>query len=131
MSDTVVYDAGALLAAERNDRRFLVRHRRLVQHEDRLLVPAPVLAQVWRCGRRQVMLSRMLRACDVVTTTETVARSAGVLLASRGTSDAVDAIVVATALAERAVLVATSGPDDIELLFGDPAIHVKPGLLVV
>ena len=59
------------------------------------------------------------------------ARSAGVLLAHSRVSDAVDAIVVATALAERAVLVVTSDPEDIELLFGDPAIRNRPGLLVV
>ena len=131
MSDVVVYDAGALLAAERNDRRFLARHSRLVQHEDRLLVPTPVLTQVWRGGQRQVTLTRTLRACDVVATTEAVARFAGVLLARSRTADAVDAIVAATALAERAALVVTSDPDDLRLLLGDPTTRGKPGLLVV
>jgi hypothetical protein len=131
MSEAVVYDAGALLAAERDDRRFLAQHLRLVERECRLLVPAPVLTQVWRGGRRQVTLSRALRACEVVVTTDTVARSAGVLLARSRTSDAVDAIVVATALCERAAVVATSDPEDLDLLLGDPAICVKPRLLVL
>jgi hypothetical protein len=131
MSDVVVYDAGALLAAERNDRRFLVRHSRLVGHEDRLLVPAPVLTQVWRGGQRQVTLVRTLRACDIVATTEAIARSAGVLLARSRTSDAVDAIVVATALTERAALVVTGDPEDLQLLLDDEAARGKPGLLVV
>jgi hypothetical protein len=43
----------------------------------------------------------------------------------------VDAIVVATALRERAVVIATSDPTDFDLLLGDPAIRVKPRLLVV
>jgi predicted nucleic acid-binding protein len=131
MPEAVVYDAGALLAAERDDRRFMALQVRLVERESRLLVPAPVLTQVWRGGRRQVTLSRTLRACEVIVTTEAVARFAGVLLARSRTSDAVDAIVVATALAERAAVVATNDPKDLDLLLGDPAIRVKPRLLVV
>jgi rRNA-processing protein FCF1 len=131
MSEAVVYDAGALLAAERDDRRFLAQHLRLVERECRLLVPAPVLTQVWRSGRQQVTLSRTLRACEVVVTTAAIARSAGVLLARSRTSDAVDAIVVATALRERAAVVATSDPKDLDPLLGDPAIRVKPRLLVL
>lgn len=131
MSEAVVYDAGALLAAERDDRRFLAQHLRLVERESRLLIPAPVLTRVWRDGRRQVTLSRTLRACEVVVTTEAIARSAGVLLARSRTSDAVDAIVVATALRERAAVVATSDPKDLDLLLGDPTIREKPRLLVV
>ena len=102
-----------------------------MKHEDRLLVPAPVLAQVWRGGRRQVTLTRTLRACEVVPTTDVTARCAGVLLARSRTADAVDAIVVATALAERADVVVTSDPDDLERLLGDPTVRGRPGLVVV
>lgn len=128
---TYVYDAGALVAAERNNRRWLSFHEEAVRREYRLLVPAPVLTQVWRGGHRQVGLSRMLRACVVEPTTEDVARLAGELLAASGTSDAVDAIVAATALSTRAAVVVTSDPEDLELLFGDPNVRGKPGLLAV
>lgn len=131
MHEVVVYDAGALLAAERDDRRFLARHRAFLRREDRLLVPAPVLTQVWRGGHRQVGLARVLRGCEVVATTEGVARRAGVLLASSRTSDAVDAIVAATALTDRAAVVVTSDPDDLDRLFADPEASVRPGLVVV
>lgn len=130
MTITYVYDAGALVAAERNDRKFLTRHEEAVRREYRILVPAPVLTQVWRGGQRQVGLTRVLRACVVEPTTEPVARLAGVLLARRGTSGAVDAIVAATAVTARAAVVVTSDPEDLELLFGDPVTHGKPGLLV-
>lgn len=128
---TYVYDAGALVAAERNNRKFLIRHEEAVRREYRLLVPAPVLTQVWRGGPRQVGLSRMLRACVVEPTTEQVARLAGELLARSRTSDAVDAIVAATALTCRATVVVTSDPEDLEMLFGDPTLRGKPGMLVV
>lgn len=79
---------------------------------------------------RQVGLSRMLRACVVEPTTEPVARLAGELLARSRTSNAVDAIVAATALTVRAAAVVTSDPGELELLFGDPNVRGKPGLLV-
>lgn len=128
---TYVYDAGALVAAERNNRSFLIRHEEAARREYRILVPAPVLTQVWRGGHRQVGLTRMLRACVVEPTTEAVARLAGELLARSKTSDAVDAIVAATALTHRAAVVVTGDPEDLELLFGDPNVRGKPGMLIV
>lgn len=112
----VVYDAGALLAAERDDRRFLARHRQFLQRDARLLVPAPVLAQVWRGVGRQVGLARALQGCEVVATDGAAARRAGLILAGTRTSDVVDAIVVVTAERERATTVVTSDPDDLQRL---------------
>ncbi|KAA2248882.1 type II toxin-antitoxin system VapC family toxin [Solihabitans fulvus] len=113
----VVYAAGALLAAERGDDRFQTLHLHCLSQEICPIVPAPVLAQVWRDGARQARLSRALRGCVVEPTSEVVARNAGVLLGRSGTSDAVDAIVVTTAI-HHAALVATSDPDDLNLLWG-------------
>lgn len=131
MPGVVVYDAGALVAAERDDRRFLARHREFLRREDRLLVPAPVLTQVWRGGGRQVSLARVLRACEVIATTEAVARRAGLLLAGSRTTDAVDAIVATTAVLDRASIVVTSDPDDLHRLLSEADEHSSPGLLVV
>jgi predicted nucleic acid-binding protein len=111
----VVLDAGALLAAERNDRRFHVLFREMLVSGRIPLVPAPVLAQVWRGGARQANLSRLLRGCRIEPTDEATARGAGVLLGKAGTADAVDAIVVATALTHHA-LVITSDPGDLAKL---------------
>jgi predicted nucleic acid-binding protein len=99
----LVYDAGALLAADR-----LLSKRRII-------VPAPVLAQAWRDGRKQARLSRLLNGCEIQPTSEETAKAAGVLLGTSGTSDAIDAIVVATALALDAHVL-TSDPKDLNRL---------------
>lgn len=130
MPTPVVYDSGALLAAERNDRRFRIAHRRFLDRERRILVPAPVLTQVWRGGARQAMVSRILRSCEVDATTEEVARSAGVLLGRSRTGDAVDAIVVATALRIGALMV-TSDPHDLDLLWNAAEIGKAASILAV
>jgi predicted nucleic acid-binding protein len=107
-----VYDAGALIAAERDDNELGVRHARAVRRNRRPLVPTPVLTQVWRGGARQARLSMVLHGCDIEPTSEQIARAAGVLLSHSGTADAVDAIVVATA-AELHAVVVTSDPIDL------------------
>jgi predicted nucleic acid-binding protein len=108
----VVYDTGALLAAERGDDRLRALHRRFLLHGISPYVPAPVLAQAWRGGSRQVGLCRVLKGCAVMATDEAVAKHAGELLGRSGTADAVDAIVVATA-AQLAATVVTSDPKDL------------------
>ena len=59
---SVVLDAGALVAFERNDRRV----RRLIElaaeHGASVHVPAGVVGQVWRDGSRQVRLVRLLKS---------------------------------------------------------------------
>lgn len=117
----VVYDAGALLAAERGDDRMRALHRRFLLHGLSPYVPAPVLSQAWRGDPRQAGLARVLKGCAVTPTDEDTARRAGVLLGQSGTSDAVDAIVVVTALHLRAVVV-TSDPKDLRRL-GDAALE--------
>jgi hypothetical protein len=113
----LIYDAAALLAADRKSRRMLGLHARAVSKKRRILVPAPVLAQVWRDGGKQARLSWLLRGCTVETTTEQAAKAAGVLLGTSHTSDAVDAIVVATALPLDAHVV-TSDVDELKMLAG-------------
>jgi len=108
----VVYDAGALIAAERGDRGFLVTHDELLRVLSPL-VPDVVLAQVWRGTSRQAKLSRVLVGCRVVDTGEQTARAAGVACGKAGTSDVVDAIVVVCAVAVEAI-VFTSDPDDLQ-----------------
>ena len=108
----VVYDAGALIAAERDDARFRELHRTFLRQERLIIVPAPVLTQVWRGDARQARLNWSLRACVTEPTVADLARAAGVLLGRAGRSDAVDGIVVAVALSRRAAIV-TSDPDDL------------------
>lgn len=75
-------------------------------------------------------LVKALRGCFVEATSEVVARNAGVILGRARCSDAVDAIVVATALAHDALIV-TSDPDDIGLLWGASGIASKPPSILV
>jgi hypothetical protein len=129
-STSVVYDAGALVAAEANDRRFRTVHLQMLDEGRRIIVPAPVLIQVWRGGGRQAMLTRILRSCVVLPTTEVIARYGGVLLAKSRTSDAVDAIVVACALPSDALIV-TSDPDDIGMLWNAAETGKRPKILIL
>lgn len=119
----VVYDAGALLAAERGDDRMRALHRRFLLHGISPNVPAPVLTQVWRNGSRQANLNRVLKGCAVLPTDEVVAKEAGVLLMLSCTADAVDAIVVATAV-KLAATVVTSDPKDLLALSDSAAAHL-------
>lgn len=120
---SLVYDAGALLAAERNNRKFLVMHKAALLAGRQVLVPTPVLTQAWRGGARQAVLARVLKGCEVLPTDERVAKHAGVLLGLSGTSDAVDAIVVATAM-EFTATVVTSDPKDLRALSDAATFHL-------
>jgi hypothetical protein len=119
----VVYDAGALLAAERGDDRLRALHQRFLLHGISPYVPTPVLTQAWRGGSRQVGLARVLKGCAVQPPDEDIAKRAGVLLGLSGTADAVDAIVVATAIKLVATVV-TSDPKDLRILSDAAAFHL-------
>ncbi len=110
----VVYDTGALLAAERWHPDVVALHERLTAARLRPLVPVVVLAQAWR-GGPQPNLSRLLKGCHVLPDDERVGRAAGAACAAAATSDVVDAVVVVTAVAHGA-LVVTSDPVDLTRL---------------
>lgn len=57
---SVLYDAGALIAAEGNDRRIWAEHRVRLEMGSVALTTAPVIAQTSRTPR-QVQLRRFLR----------------------------------------------------------------------
>ena len=110
----VVYDAGALVAAERNDRRLWADHRVRLEAGVVPVVPAPVVAQVIR-SPRQAQLRRLLRGCEVLALDEPMAHAVGRLLGRAGTSDVVDATVVTLAITKQAQIV-TSDRDDVSQL---------------
>ena len=111
-----VLDAGALIALDRDERDVWAMLRGAVAAGDGLLVPAGVIGQAWRDGRRQVLLSRALSFCEEVPLDGAGARAAGTLCGRTGQSDVIDASVAVTA-ARLAVLedvtVVTSDPSDI------------------
>lgn len=110
-------DAGALIAFERNDRKVVALIARNLELGDGLAVPAGVVGQVWRDGRRQARLARLLAATrtEVVALDDRRARDAGQLCGVRRTHDVIDASVVLCARA-RAHRIVTSDPDDIRRL---------------
>jgi predicted nucleic acid-binding protein len=123
----LVYDSGALIAAERGDVEFAVFNRTMTRAGILPRVLTTVLAQVWRGGPRQALLSIMLRSCNIVPLDEDTARLAGVLCDRAGTSDIVDAGVVILAVQHRANI-ATSDRGDITKLLDslDPQPVPRP-----
>lgn len=115
----LVLDAGALIAFERGDRRV----RALLMEAKRLVVPAGALAQVWRDGKRQVVLRALCgsKKTEVVPMDRARAEAAGVLCGRARTSDVVDAFVVLVARRERAVVVTSDSEDLLKL---DPALTI-------
>jgi hypothetical protein len=66
----VTYDTGALIAADRSERRMWARHRALLARREVPTVPAPVVVQSWRGSPRQAQLARFLAGCYVETLDE-------------------------------------------------------------
>lgn len=111
----VTYDAGALIAADRGERRMWARHQAFLTSRVVPTVPAGVVAQTWRGGGRQALLSRMLVGCDVQPLDNEQARQVGSLAAKTITTDIVDASVVEGAL-RRVDLVISSDRGDLEAI---------------
>jgi hypothetical protein len=111
----VTYDTGALIAADRAERRIWARHRALLERREVPTVPAPVLAQSWRGTSRQALLARLLAGCDVEALDDRQARAVGALAGRAGASDIVDACVVEGAM-RRGDLVVSSDEGDLHAI---------------
>lgn len=107
----LLYDTGALVAAERRESLIWSLHDHANAAGIVPVVPVVVLAQAWR-GGPQHNLSRLLRGCRIVPNDESAGRAAGAACTAAGTSDVVDALVVITAT-QLAAPVVTSDPDDL------------------
>jgi hypothetical protein len=118
-----VLDTGALIAFERNDRTAVAIVAIAVERGDPLVVPAAVVAQAWRDGRRQARLARLLGSdrCVVHVLDDRQARAVGQLLGVAGTTDVVDASVAICAR-ETGLGVVTSDPGDLRRL--DPGLRI-------
>lgn len=106
----IVYDTGALVAGERNNRHMWALHDAALRRGITPIVPAGVLAQAWR-GGPQARLSQLLRGCVSAPLDEPLARDAGSLCAKAVTSDVVDASVVLIARSRQAAIVTSDEPD--------------------
>ena len=124
----VVYDSGALIAAAKNDRRFLGRHKALLLGGHIPLVPAGVLAQCWDGRASAAMLHWTLSGCRVTPLTESGAKAAAVLCHQSKTSDVIDATVVLASIAYDDAPILTDDLGDIRSLAacaGRERIHVE------
>lgn len=111
----VTYDTGALVAAERNNRRMWALHSGFLAEEIMPVVPAPVLAQAWGGGPRQASLARLLALCAVEPMSESQARQVGMLAKAAQHHDIVDVTVVEGAV-RRGDAVVTSDERDIRAI---------------
>lgn len=122
----MTFDAGGLLALDRNDRRVLALLARAREIGARITLPATALAQAVRQPAKQARLSRLARqpTTQLVPLDGPDATHVGLLLAASRTSDLVDAHVVICAH-RNAEPIVTSDPKDLARL--DP----KARLIVV
>jgi hypothetical protein len=125
--DGVTYDTGALIAADRNDRRTWALHAGFLALEVSPTVPTPVLAEAWRGGPRQASLARFLALCTIEALTEQQAKAVGALAARADHDDIVDVTVVEGAI-RRHDAVVTSNPTHIRKIADSvrSRITIKP-----
>lgn len=88
---TAVLDAGALIAIDRRDRSVGAMLRVLQRAGVPVHTSAGAVAQVWRDGRRQANLARVLSGVEIAALDGVVARRVGELLRASGSTDLVDA----------------------------------------
>lgn len=92
----LIADAAMLIAADRNDPAAWAAKRRAAERDLDVVVPAPVVTQVWR-GPGSVNLARFLKGIEVLVLDGSLAKLAGNLLGVSQTSDVTDAVVAACA----------------------------------
>jgi predicted nucleic acid-binding protein len=122
-----LYDAGALIAIDNNDRRMWARHSLALDEGRDIYIPAVVISQAWRNARRQVRLGKFMASCSVEPVGLEVAKAAGILCGKAKTAGTVDATVVVMA-ATLGAIVWTSDPDDIHALAD--AQDTKPAIVI-
>jgi polynucleotide 5'-kinase involved in rRNA processing len=122
----VVYDAGVLVAADRDDRDTWVDHRIRLELGIVPTTTAPVVAQVSRTAR-QVQLRRFLRGCEIEAFSPNQAHDVGTLIGQADTSDVVDAHLIVVA-AKTASTVLTSDLGDLGKLSNhlSPPVPLRP-----
>jgi predicted nucleic acid-binding protein len=111
---SVVYDAGVLIAADRNARTVWAQHRTRLELGVIPVTTAPVVAQASR-STRQTQLHRFLRGCSIVPFAADHAHPVGALLRAAGLADVVDGHLVIVA-ASLGATVLTTDPHDLSRL---------------
>ena len=111
--NTIVLDAGALIAVERRNRRMLNVLERAAIHDWTIVVPAAVIAETWRGATTHPAIARLLKAVHrIAALDQHAAKRIGSLLAATGLS--AGAHVVDAALESAPCVIATSDPTDLQ-----------------
>jgi predicted nucleic acid-binding protein len=108
----ITFDAGGLIALDRNDRRVLTLLARATERGMRITIPATALAQAIRNPARQSRLSRLIRQAgtDLISLDGPDATAVGLLLARTATADIVDAhVAICAQRAGQAVITSDAG----------------------
>ncbi len=113
----LTFDAGGLIALDRNDRRVIALIARAEELGLKITIPATALAQAIRNPARQARLMRFIRQVNVDLQVLDAASSAAVgrLLAVSGTADIADAHVVLCAVRTGQTVVTSDAGDILAL----------------
>jgi hypothetical protein len=118
-----VLDAGALVAVDRRSRPIGAQLRVLQQRGTPVRVSSAVVGQVWRDGRKQANLARILAGAAIEPLGADDGKRIGELLALTGSADVVDAhVALMTAHGD---LVLTSDPGDIRKLLQAAGVSAR------
>lgn len=120
---SAVLDSGALVAVDKRDRRVGAMLRVLQREGVPVLTSAGAVAQVWRDGRRQANLARILPGVDSAAIDDVAAKKVGELLGQNASDDLVDAHVALLVQPNDEVL--TSDEPDIRTLLRTRRIKAR------
>jgi hypothetical protein len=111
----IVFDTGALVALERDDRVMWTRLREAVKADINVVVPVGALAQAWRGGPREARLARAVADLEPASFDD-ITLAAGELCGKAGTADVIDASVALVAARSEVTHLYTSDPEDLRRL---------------
>lgn len=120
---TLILDAGALIALDRNERPMWTRLKASERSGELPVTHGGVVGQVWRGGPRQARLATALAGIDVKALDGNLGRAAGELLGVTGMSDVIDAALALLALDGDEIV--TLDRDDVEALAAAIGRHVE------
>ena len=120
---TLVLDAGALIALDRNERPMWIRLKALQEAGELPVTHGGVVGQVWRGGPRQARLAAAMAGTDVRALDDHLGRAAGELLAETRTSDVIDGALALVAVDGDEIV--TFDRDDFEVLVAATGRHVE------
>ena len=112
----LTFDTGALIGLERARQQMRQVYATAIAKDVRMTVPAVVVAEWWRLGRKEKERAQILRSVIVAPTSEHVASLAGVALTLLPNAQTIAALVMACAAQRPNEIIYTSDPDDLEAL---------------